>query len=144
MSLSQRQRNSRGLGASLVAQLVKNLPAVREPGFHPWVGQIPWRRERLPPPVFWPGEFHGLYSPWDCKASDTTEQLSLSLFSPCFRNVQVDDIVTVGECQPLSKIVLFNVLKVTNAARTKHSRNSKTGRLPISPNQLISQYKSIV
>ena len=24
---------------------------------------IAWRRERLPTPVFWPGEFHGLYSP---------------------------------------------------------------------------------
>ena len=24
---------------------------------------IPWRRERLPAPVFWPGEFHGLCSP---------------------------------------------------------------------------------
>ena len=30
-------------------------------GFDPWVGKIPWRRERLPTPVFWPGEFHGLY-----------------------------------------------------------------------------------
>ena len=29
-------------------------------------------------PVFWPGEFHGLYSPWGCKESDTTERLSLS------------------------------------------------------------------
>ena len=38
-----------------------------------------WRRERLPTPVFWPGEFHGLYSPWGRKESDTTEQLSLSL-----------------------------------------------------------------
>ena len=28
-------------------------------------------------PVFWPGEFHGLYSPWGCKESDTIEQLSL-------------------------------------------------------------------
>ena len=27
----------------------------------PWVGNIPWRREWLPTPVFWPGEFHGLY-----------------------------------------------------------------------------------
>ena len=26
--------------------------------------KIPWRRERLPTPVFWPWEFHGLYSPW--------------------------------------------------------------------------------
>ena len=34
------------------------------PGFNPWVGKIPWRRKRLPTPVFWPGEFHGLYSPW--------------------------------------------------------------------------------
>ena len=30
--------------------------------FDPWVGKIPWRRERLPTPVFWPGEFHGLYN----------------------------------------------------------------------------------
>ena len=32
------------------------------PGFNPWVGKIPWRRDRPPTPVFWPGEFHGLYS----------------------------------------------------------------------------------
>ena len=35
----------------------------RRPWFDPWVGKIPWRREWLPTPVFWPGEFHGLYSP---------------------------------------------------------------------------------
>ena len=45
--------------ASLVAQLVKNLPEMQET----WVGKIPWRREWLPTPVFWPREFHGLYSP---------------------------------------------------------------------------------
>ena len=39
----------------------------------------PWRRERLPTPVFWPGEFHKLYSPCGHKESDTTERLSLSL-----------------------------------------------------------------
>ena len=55
--------------ASLVAQLVKNPPVMRET----WVGKIPWRRERLPTPVFWPGEFHGLYSPWSHKKSDMTE-----------------------------------------------------------------------
>ena len=43
------------------------------PGFDPWVGKIPWRRERQPTPVFWPGEFHGLYSPWGRKESDTNE-----------------------------------------------------------------------
>ena len=59
-----------------MAQL-KNLPSMRRPGFYPWVRKIPWRRERLPTPVFWPGEFHGLYSPWGHKESDTTERPSL-------------------------------------------------------------------
>ena len=46
-------------GPRLVARLQRG-----RPGFDSWVGKIPWRRERLPTPVFWPGEFHGLYSPW--------------------------------------------------------------------------------
>ena len=49
-----------------------------EAGFDPLVGQIPWRREWLPTPVFWPGELHGLYGLWGGKESDTTKQLSLS------------------------------------------------------------------
>ena len=48
-------------------------------GLDPWVGNIIWRRERLPTPVFWPGESQGLYRPWGHKESDTTEQLSLPL-----------------------------------------------------------------
>ena len=28
---------------------------------------------RIPTPVFWLGKFHGLYSPWGRKESDTTE-----------------------------------------------------------------------
>ena len=49
--------------------------SVGDLGFIPgW--EEPWRRERLPTPVLWPGEFHGLYSPWCCKESDTTERLS--------------------------------------------------------------------
>ena len=43
-----------------VAQLAKNLLQCRRPVFDPWDGKMPWRRERLPTPVFWPGEFHGL------------------------------------------------------------------------------------
>ena len=61
------------MDASLVAQMVKNLPATGETQFNPWVGKIPWRREWLPTPVFWPEEFHRLYSPWGRKESDTTE-----------------------------------------------------------------------
>jgi len=29
------------------------------PGFDPWVGKIPWRRERVPTPLFLPGESRG-------------------------------------------------------------------------------------
>ena len=88
--------------SSLIAQLVKNLPAMQEtpipgsgipvilgypcgsagkkirlqrvrPGLDLWVGNIPWRRERLPTPVFRPGDFHRLYSPWGPKELDVTE-----------------------------------------------------------------------
>ena len=55
--------------ASLMVQLVKNPPAMQET----WIGKIPWRMENLATPVFWPGEFHGLYSSWGHKESDTTE-----------------------------------------------------------------------
>ena len=97
--------------ASMIAQWVKNPPAMQEIQFNSWVGKICWRRDRLPTPVFlgfpcgsvgkesacnardlglipglgrspgevfWPGEFHGLYSPRGHKESDTTEWLSLS------------------------------------------------------------------
>ena len=60
-----------------MAQLVMNPPAM----WKTRVGKIPWRRERLPTAVFWPEDFCGLYSLWDCKESDTTEQLSLHLTS---------------------------------------------------------------
>ena len=68
--------------ASLVAQLVKNLPAMQETWVQSLGREDPWRRERLPTPVFRPGEFHGLYSPWGRKEADTTETLSLTSLSP--------------------------------------------------------------
>ena len=72
--------------AFVVAQMVKNQN--EKPGFDPWVGKIPWKREQLPTPVFWPRKFHGQrslagYSPWGCKESDTTERLSLSMTLIC-------------------------------------------------------------
>ena len=51
------------------------------PKFNPWVGKMPWRRERQPTPIFLPGEFHRQrslagYSPQGRKESDTAEQLT--------------------------------------------------------------------
>ena len=69
------------LWASLVAQLVKNLPALWETRVQSLGREDPLEKERPPTPVFWPGEIHGLYSAWDHKESDTTEWLSLH-FTP--------------------------------------------------------------
>merc|ERR1712156_1078486 len=41
--------------------------------------------------------------------------------SPCFRDVNLGDLVTVGQCRPLSKTVRFNVLKVAKSAASKKS-----------------------
>ena len=45
---------------SLVAQLVKNPPAMQETPVQFLGWEDPLEKERLPTPVFWPGEFHGL------------------------------------------------------------------------------------
>ena len=47
-----------------------------------WVGKIHWRRDKLPTPVFWPGEFHGLQSSWGCKELDTTEKTKIMASGP--------------------------------------------------------------
>ena len=69
--------------ASLVAQLVKNPPAM-------WVRSLGWEdpveKGRLPTPVFWPGESHGLFSPWGRKESDMTERFWASLIAQLVKN----------------------------------------------------------
>ena len=59
---------------SLVAQLVKNLPTMQET----WVQSLGWEdtleKGKLPTPVFWPGEFHGI-----AKSQIWLEWLSLPL-----------------------------------------------------------------
>ena len=67
-------------GLTLVAQTVKNLPAIWKTQVWSLGWEDPPEKERLPTQVFWPGESHGLYSPWGRKESDTTERLSLSTF----------------------------------------------------------------
>ena len=84
------------LGASLVAQMVKNLPVnardAREGGFDPWVRKIPLSRKWQPTLVFLPGEFYeqrGLtgYSSWGSKELDPLD-LSLSILDQCFPSLR--------------------------------------------------------
>ena len=55
--------------ASFVAQLVKNLPAIQETGFDPWVGKIPWRREQLGYPL----QYSGMENSTDYTVHGVTE-----------------------------------------------------------------------
>ena len=53
----------------------------RRCGFDPWVGKIPWRRERQPTPVFLSGKSHAQRSlvgssRWDHRELDMTYQLN--------------------------------------------------------------------
>jgi len=79
------------LGASLVAQMVKSLPAVWETGVQSlgWKDP-PWKRKWQPTPVFLPGKSHGWkslvgYSPHGPKELDTTEKLQLFSFYGIFK-----------------------------------------------------------
>ena len=69
-------------GASLVAQMVKNLPAMQETHVLSLGGEGLLEKDWPPTLVFLPGELHGLknlvgYSPWGLKESDMTEQFPL-------------------------------------------------------------------
>ena len=73
-----------GKWASLVTQVVKNLPTRQETQVWSLSWEDPWRREWLPTPVFLPENLHGQrslegYSPLGSKELDMTEWLTLSL-----------------------------------------------------------------
>ena len=79
-------KQSRELGASLVAQLVKNPPAMQETLVQSLSWEDPWKRKWQPTPVFLPGKFHGRKSlagyiqsmKWWRVGHELTTSLSLS------------------------------------------------------------------
>ena len=58
--------------ASLMTQLVKNPPAKRDTWVRSLGCEDPLEKGKTMP-VFWLGEFHGLYSPWGPEELDMTE-----------------------------------------------------------------------
>ena len=60
-----------------MAQMINSLPVMQET----WIQSLGWEdleKGKATHSSTLAGEFHGLYSQWGCKESDTTEQLSLS------------------------------------------------------------------
>ena len=98
--------------ASLVAQLVKN-PQCGRSGFDPWVEKIPWRRERVLTPVFWPGEFHELYS--ICVTKSQTELSNFHFLSK---------IIEDGDCShEIKRWLLLGRKAMTNLEGILKSRD---------------------
>ena len=73
----------------MVAQRIKNLPAMQETQARSLGQEDPYRREWQSTPVFLPGELREQwtqvgYSLWCCKQLDTTERLTLLLTKGCY------------------------------------------------------------
>ena len=82
----------------------------RRPGFDPWVGKIPWRREMLPTPVFWPGEFHGLVH----GIAKSRTQLRDFHFTPLRRSCLISFMSVFSLlCCCLSSIPVLKIVTVT-------------------------------
>ena len=95
------------MGASLTAQMVKNLSAMQRTGFDPWIRKIPWSRELLPTPLFLPGGFYGqrsqveLHSSWGHKELNMTEWLTLSLLETWVQSLGQEDPLEKAGGNPL-------------------------------------------
>ena len=123
------------------------------PGFDSWVGKIPWRREWLLTPVFWPGESHGLFSPCGHKESYTTEWLSLHfnnhLYQPIVFEMRHSLATTLWpDCDPCltfslklyknSQSIWARATKTEHVQATWHRDNLTEAQ--INPTQLMMLY----
>ena len=71
--------NLLNLASALVAQMVKNLPAMWETWVQSPGREDPLKKEKATHSSILAWRIHGLYSSWGHKESDTTKQLSLHL-----------------------------------------------------------------
>ena len=70
-------RGVRACTPPLIAKVVKNPPAMQETPVQLLVQEDPLEKGKAIHSSILAGEFHGPYSPWGRKESDTTEHLSL-------------------------------------------------------------------
>ena len=98
---------------SLIAQLVRICLQFGRPGFEPWLVKIPWRRERLPTPLFLPGEFQRLYSPWGCKSRTRLNNFNFHFYCKWYR-----ESLMAGELSVMTETDLKKKAMRTNSRRT--------------------------
>ena len=96
--------------------MVKNLPAMQESQVQSLGREDPWKRERLPTPVFLLKELWGQRSlagcrPWDHKESDMTEWLSFSLYLLNLKEALQGFSLAYLYCQPHYSYALQPLLK---------------------------------
>ena len=87
--------------------------------FYNFSNYIYLEKGRLPTPVFWPGEFHGLYRPWGCKELDTNEWLSLSL-SITFMTMIHHEVIIVNRVWWKQNFFFFFVICVSSCSTTTY------------------------
>ena len=117
-------------------------------GFDPWAGKIPWRRERQPTPVFFPGE-----SPWTEEPGELQSMGSqrvvierLSTAPPSLVAQSVNNLSAVQEAQfrslswedPLEKemvahssILVWKIPWTVETGGLQSMRSQRVGRLTL-------------
>ena len=104
---------------------------------------MPWWREWQPTPVFLPGKSHGQrslvgYSPWDRKESDTTEQLTLSLYITRICYIHIGACVCVCVC--VCVYVLVCVCVVLSHVRLSATPWTGAHQAPLSTESSRQEY----
>ena len=94
------------------------------PAFSSWVGEISWRRQWQPPPVFLPGKSHWWrslvgYSLWGRKSQTRLSDFTFTFYFPCcvhksFLYVYVSILtLKIGSSVPFFKYMIFVFLFLT-------------------------------
>ena len=96
----------------------------------------PLERDRLPTPVFWPRESHGLCSPWGRKEWDVTERLSLSF------GLHIIYSLVLLHLSPSSPGMLpppRQLFSAQQAIQTQHGPHSPLRSSPLPPSAQVQE-----
>ena len=115
--------------ASLGAQLVKNMPAMRET----WVPSLGWEdpleKGKATHCSVGPGEFHGQYSPWGCKESDATCKLNLHVRETGLKLVYSDPQAGTEDSAPVLPSSMLVMIPFSFVSCVSFNRKKRLAQL---------------